>query len=86
MHKYMICCMNDILEQGKPGSPLLQAHVVHMGVGLIHNLLLQQLLNDVLNGDDAHRGRGVVLAKPCQARLAALRGLRKDRYVFRAGL
>ena len=56
-------------------ASLLQAHVVHMGVGLIHNLLLQQLLNDILNGDHPNRLGRVVLAKPCQPRLAALRCL-----------
>ena len=32
---------------------LLSSHVVRVLVGLVHNLLPQQLLNDVLDGDDA---------------------------------
>ena len=48
-------------------ASLLQAHVVHVCVCLIHNLLLQQLLNDILNGDDAHRRCCVVFTKARQA-------------------
>ena len=49
------------------GHLLLQTHVVHMGVGLIHNLLLQQLLNDILNSDDAHRWGPLLSGKRCRA-------------------
>ena len=57
------------------GCSLLQAHVINMGVSLIHNLLLEQLLNDVLNGDDAHWGGPLFPGKRCCAGNAALRCL-----------
>ena len=55
-------------------SLLLEAHVVDMGVSLIHDLLLQQLLDDVLNGDNAH-GRRLLSTESCCARYTALRRL-----------
>ena len=58
----------------KHNSLLLEAHVVNMSVSLVHNLLLQQLLNDVLNGDDAHRRR-LLSTESCCARYTALRRL-----------
>jgi len=60
-------------DQGK--SLLLKAHVVDMSVSLVHDLLLQQLLNDVLNGDDAHRVRALLSTESCCARYTALRRL-----------
>jgi len=56
-------------------SLLLKAHVVDMGVSLVHNLLLQQLLYDVLNSDDAHRRRALLSTESCCARYTALRCL-----------
>ena len=60
-------------DQGN--SSLLKAHVVDMSVSLVHNLLLQQLLDDVLNGDDAHRRRALLSTESCCARYTALRCL-----------
>ena len=49
------------------GRSLLQAHIVNMGVGLIHYLLLEQLLNDILDGNDAHWGSPLFPGKRCCA-------------------
>ena len=46
-----------------------------MSVSLVNNLLLQQLLNDVLNGDDAHGRRALLSTESCCARYTALRRL-----------
>ncbi len=69
MYTYKPCNINP-----KDDSLLLKAHVVDMGVSFIHDLLLQQLLNDILNGDDAHRRR-LLSTESCCARYTALRRL-----------